>query len=258
MASRVRGWVAIATVVAVGLVLALVVQERYHHRVLTLVFLWAAMGLAWNIISGYAGQISFGHQVFFGIGAYVTVLLVVKAGLTPWIGMVVAVGVAVLAAALLAIAGRPGGGQEANEDESKVPPYTLPDPLVLADGKKVTDARTWTEKRRPELLRLFETHVYGRTPAGGPRARFEVTKTDPSAVGGRAIRKDVVITFGDAAATRRMNLVVYLPAPQSGSPMTYLLDGKQYVVVAVSGGPYSGEYLAFTLPAESAKAAGSR
>jgi quinoprotein glucose dehydrogenase len=51
---------------------------------------------------------------------------------------------------------------------------------------------------------------------------------------------------------------VYLPAPQSGSPMTYRLDGKQYIVVAVSGGPYSGEYLAFSLPAESAKAAGSR
>ena len=67
--------------------------ERYHHRVLTLVFLWATMGLAWNIISGYAGQISFGHQAFFGIGAYVTVLLVVKLGLTPWIGMVVGVGV---------------------------------------------------------------------------------------------------------------------------------------------------------------------
>jgi quinoprotein glucose dehydrogenase len=42
---------------------------------------------------------------------------------------------------------------------------------------------------------------------------------------------------------------VYMPAPQSGSPMTYMLDGKQYIVVAVSGGPYSGEYLAFSLPA---------
>ena len=90
MASRARGWLVIAGIVAVGLVLSLVIEERYHHRVLTLVFLWAAMGLAWNIISGYAGQISFGHQVFFGIGAYVTVLLVVKAGLTPWIGMGVA------------------------------------------------------------------------------------------------------------------------------------------------------------------------
>jgi quinoprotein glucose dehydrogenase len=41
---------------------------------------------------------------------------------------------------------------------------------------------------------------------------------------------------------------VYLPAPQSGSPMTYMVDGKQYIVVAVSGGAYSGEYIAFTLP----------
>jgi ABC-type branched-subunit amino acid transport system ATPase component/ABC-type branched-subunit amino acid transport system permease subunit len=103
MASRARGWVAIAAIVGAGLVLAFVLQERYHHRVLTLVFLWAAMGLAWNIISGYAGQISFGHQVFFGIGAYVTVLLVVKAGLTPWFGMFVAVGVAILAAVLIGL-----------------------------------------------------------------------------------------------------------------------------------------------------------
>jgi branched-chain amino acid transport system permease protein len=101
--SRARGWLAIGAVIAAGLVLSLVIQERYHHRVLTLVFLWATMGLAWNIISGYAGQISFGHQAFFGIGAYVTVLLVVKAGLTPWIGMGVAVAVAVLAAVLIGL-----------------------------------------------------------------------------------------------------------------------------------------------------------
>jgi branched-chain amino acid transport system permease protein len=103
MPSRTRGWIAIAAVVAVGLVLTFVIEERYHHRVLTLVFLWAAMGLAWNIISGYAGQISFGHQVFFGIGAYVTVLLVVKLGLTPWIGMGLAVTAAVLAAVLIGL-----------------------------------------------------------------------------------------------------------------------------------------------------------
>jgi quinoprotein glucose dehydrogenase len=41
---------------------------------------------------------------------------------------------------------------------------------------------------------------------------------------------------------------VWMPAPQSGSPMTYMVNGKQYIIVAVSGGPYSGEYLAFTLP----------
>jgi branched-chain amino acid transport system ATP-binding protein/branched-chain amino acid transport system permease protein len=99
---RARGWLAVAAVVAAGLALSLMIDERYHHRVLTLVFLWAAMGLAWNIISGYAGQISFGHQVFLGIGAYVTVLLV-KAGITPWLGMVVAMIAAVLAAVLIGL-----------------------------------------------------------------------------------------------------------------------------------------------------------
>jgi quinoprotein glucose dehydrogenase len=41
---------------------------------------------------------------------------------------------------------------------------------------------------------------------------------------------------------------VYMPAPQSGSPMTYMLDGRQYIVLAISGGAYSGEYVAFALP----------
>ena len=41
---------------------------------------------------------------------------------------------------------------------------------------------------------------------------------------------------------------VWLPAPQSGSPMTYMLNGKQHIIVAVSGGNYSGEYIAFSLP----------
>jgi quinoprotein glucose dehydrogenase len=41
---------------------------------------------------------------------------------------------------------------------------------------------------------------------------------------------------------------VWMPAPQSGSPMTYMVDGKQYMIVAVSGGNYSGEYIAFSLP----------
>ncbi|HEX6213004.1 MAG TPA: branched-chain amino acid ABC transporter ATP-binding protein/permease [Methylomirabilota bacterium] len=103
MASRARGWLSIGAVIAAGLVLTFAIEERYDLRVLTLVFLWATMGLAWNIISGYAGQISFGHQVFFGIGAYVTVLLVVTTGLTPWLGMGVGVALAVLAAVLIGL-----------------------------------------------------------------------------------------------------------------------------------------------------------
>ncbi len=101
--SSLRRLVPVAVVVLVGFVLAGVLQERYHQRILTLVLVWATMGLAWNVISGYAGQISFGHQAFFGIGAYATVLLTVHAGLTPWVGMWVGVAVAVLAAVLIGV-----------------------------------------------------------------------------------------------------------------------------------------------------------
>ena len=76
-----------AAVLAVGVALALVLQERYHQRILILALVWATMGLGWNIISGYAGQTSFGHQVFFGIGAYVTVLMVILLGVPPWVGI---------------------------------------------------------------------------------------------------------------------------------------------------------------------------
>lgn len=51
-----------------------------------------------------------------------------------------------------------------NYDESQVPAYTLPDPLTTIAGKKVTDAETWTSERRPELLSLFESEVYGKAP----------------------------------------------------------------------------------------------
>jgi ABC-type branched-subunit amino acid transport system ATPase component/ABC-type branched-subunit amino acid transport system permease subunit len=93
----------IGLVVLLGVALTFTLTERYHHRVLTLVLVWATMGLAWNIISGYAGQTSFGHQAFFGIGAYVTVLLVVTTRLTPWIGMVVGAVAAVIAAVLIGL-----------------------------------------------------------------------------------------------------------------------------------------------------------
>ena len=126
-----------------------------------------------------------------------------------------------IALAALAAIVPAGWAQEAIEDESKVPAYTLPDPLVLASGKKVTDAKTWTGERRPELLRLFETHVYGRTPSGGPRPRFEVVKTDLSALGGKATRKDVAIVFGDAAAPRTV-LVLYVPNDARGPVPAFL------------------------------------
>src|SRR6185295_16285046 len=63
----------------------------------------------------------------------------------------------------------------ANTDESKVSPYaTLPDPLTLKNGKKVTDAKTWWEKRRPEIVEDFDKEIYGRLPKNIPKVSWEV------------------------------------------------------------------------------------
>ncbi|MBF0498688.1 MAG: branched-chain amino acid ABC transporter permease [Candidatus Riflebacteria bacterium] len=62
-------------------------SSNFLH-VLILIFLYSAMSQAWNIIGGYCGQISFGHSVFFGIGAYGAGMSVVKYGMVPWPGVV--------------------------------------------------------------------------------------------------------------------------------------------------------------------------
>jgi quinoprotein glucose dehydrogenase len=67
------------------------------------------------------------------------------------------------------------------------------------------------------------------------------TATTPNGQRGAMLRAYDKATGAEVGA-------VYMPAPQSGSPMTYMLGGKQYIVVAVSGGAYSGELLAFRLP----------
>lgn len=67
--------------------LSLVVTNSYYQLMMTLVLVWAVMGLSWNMLSGYTGLMSFGHAAFFGLGAYFTVLSHAYFGLTPWIAI---------------------------------------------------------------------------------------------------------------------------------------------------------------------------
>src|SRR5690606_35946645 len=61
--------------------------------------------------------------------------------------------------------GNPSAPNAANADESKATQYTsLPDPLLLKNGRKVTDAKTWWNKRRPEIVEAFDKEIYGRLP----------------------------------------------------------------------------------------------
>lgn len=103
-------------------------------------------------------------------------------------------------------------GHVSNYDEAKVPPYTLPDPLVLADGKPVRDARTWRARGRPEIIRLYETEIYGRIPARAPKVEWQVAETENGARDGTAIKKRIVGSIGEAADGPRINLTLHTPA----------------------------------------------
>ncbi len=103
-------------------------------------------------------------------------------------------------------------GHISNYDESKVAAYTLPDPLVLSNGRRVRDVSTWMKQRRPELIRLYENEIYGVVPANAPKVTWEVGETDPSWRNGTAIRKRLVAHARVGSNERRFNLWLYTPA----------------------------------------------
>ena len=74
-------------------------RNSFFLHVCILVFLWTVLGAAWNVLGGFAGQVSFGHASLFGIGAYVTIILYLKAGIAPWWGILLG-GLAAAAASL--------------------------------------------------------------------------------------------------------------------------------------------------------------
>lgn len=98
-----------------------------------------------------------------------------------------------------------------NRDETKVPPYTLPDPLQRADGKPVTTSQQWLHQQRAAMLKLFADNVYGRMPSKPRNMKFKIIAVDSFALGGSAIRKQVTILFTGAASAPSMDLLIYLP-----------------------------------------------
>jgi len=80
--------------------------------------------------------------------------------------------------------GNPSAPNAANSDESKANPFTsLPDPLTLNSGEKVTSGKVWWTQRRPELVELFDREIYGRTPSNTPKVKWEVISTKNETLG---------------------------------------------------------------------------
>src|SRR5438105_12167711 len=101
---------------------------------------------------------------------------------------------------------------DTNYDEDKVGQYTLPDPLVALDGQPIRDAETWLNKRRPEIVRLFEENMHGRSPGRPNGMKFDLFDNEPHALGGKAIRKQATVNFLGKADGPKMNVLIYLPA----------------------------------------------
>jgi branched-chain amino acid transport system permease protein len=89
------GWTVVALAAAALLAFPLIETRPYPRHVMILIFLYAMLAQGWNLLAGYCGQISLGHAVFFGTGAYTSSMLVKLVGLSPWLGMLAGVALAV-------------------------------------------------------------------------------------------------------------------------------------------------------------------
>jgi hypothetical protein len=103
-------------------------------------------------------------------------------------------------------------GIPVNYDEAKIATYTLPDPLILANGKPVRDAKTWNQKRRPEIIRLYEENQFGRSPGRPAGMSFDVFDKGTPVFDGKAVRKQVTVYFSPNKTEPKMDLLIYVPA----------------------------------------------
>ena len=123
--------------------------------------------------------------------------------------------------------GNPKAPNAANVDEAKATPYTtLPDPLVMKNGRKVTSAREWA-RRRAEIAEDFDREIYGRTPARTPRVRWEVTGRADEVVANVPVVTKTLVGHVDNAAYPQVSvdiqLTVTTPAKATG-PVPVMLN----------------------------------
>jgi hypothetical protein len=122
--------------------------------------------------------------------------------------------------------GNPKDANAANSDESKVPPYTLPDPLLLKNGKKVTDAKTWWAKRRPEIVEDFDREIYGRVPADIPKVTWEIISTTDTTIGNiKAVTKNLLGHVDNSSYPDiKVDIQLSLTTPVVNKPVPVIME----------------------------------
>jgi len=112
-------------------------------------------------------------------------------------------------------------------DEPNVVSYPLPDVLAVPNGAKVKNAKEWRNRQRGRILGLFETEVYGRRIGSPDSVRFQLTRTDPGAMDGKATFKQVTVTIAKGEKTLQFPLVMFLPnAPRKPVPLFLLANNR--------------------------------
>ncbi|MCX6261341.1 MAG: acetylxylan esterase [Bacteroidia bacterium] len=106
-------------------------------------------------------------------------------------------------------------GIPVNYDEAQSGTYTLPDPLVFPNGRKVKNASQWYKKRRPQIVSLFEEYQYGKVPPPPKDLSFNVFDKGTPALNGTAIRKQVTVYFTKDTSDYKMDILIYLPSSAS-------------------------------------------
>ena len=106
--------------------------------------------------------------------------------------------------------------QKVNYDESKVPAYRLPELLRCNNGEMVTTVAQWEKQRRPELMELFASQMYGRTPAENIDVSYEILTENSEALGGKATGKQVKFTFSNGDKKTEAILLIFIPNKAKG------------------------------------------
>jgi hypothetical protein len=160
--------------------------------------------------------------------------------------------------------GDPKSPNAANYDESKAKTYTtIPDPLVLSNGKKVTTPKVWWEKRRLEIVEYFDREIYGRAPKQTPKVNWEIVSTTSEKIGDiPAITKKLVGHVDDSSyplLTVNIDLTLTVPAnapgpvpvmmefsfdPQFLATLKKRMTEAQWAAMAGSGIPWQQQVLA--------------
>ncbi|WP_167619861.1 acetylxylan esterase [Maribellus sediminis] len=106
-----------------------------------------------------------------------------------------------------------------NYDESKVPEFKLPDPLKTFSGKKVRSVKQWEKKRRPEILDYYQQNIYGEVPGKLAISSVDVLEESSNAYGGKAIRKQVELSFEKNKQSLHFTILIYLPKTDKKVPV---------------------------------------